>query len=48
MRQVYFPLLRFGKRDLLEEEEEPLIAMVATLSLSESELSSYESHYLPI
>jgi hypothetical protein len=47
MRQVYFPLLRFGKSGLLEEEE-PLIATVATSSLSESEFSSSESHSLPM
>jgi hypothetical protein len=47
MRQVHFPLLRFGKSDLLEEEDEPLIATVATSSLSESELSSSESHSFP-
>jgi hypothetical protein len=47
IRQVYFPLLRFGKSDLLEEEE-PLIATVATSTLSESELSSLESHSLPM
>jgi hypothetical protein len=41
-------LLQFGKRDFLEEEEEPLIATVATPSLSESELSSSESHSLPM
>jgi hypothetical protein len=46
MRQVHFPLLRLGKRDLLKEEEEPLIATVATSSLSESEFSSFESHSL--
>jgi hypothetical protein len=46
MRQVCFPLLRFGESDLLEEEL--LIATVATSSLSESRLSSSESHSLPI
>jgi ribulose 1,5-bisphosphate carboxylase large subunit-like protein len=35
-----------GERDLLEKEEEPLIATMATPSLSESELSSSESHSL--
>jgi hypothetical protein len=43
LRQVCFPLLRLGNRDLLEEEEESLIAMMTTPSLSESELSSLES-----
>jgi hypothetical protein len=38
MRQVCFPLLRLGKRDLLEEEDEPLIATVVKPLLSESEL----------
>jgi hypothetical protein len=47
-RQVCFPLLRLGKRGLLEEEEDPLIATVATPSLSELELSSSESHPLPM
>jgi hypothetical protein len=46
MRQVCFPLLRFEKRDLFEEEEEPLMAMVATPSPSESKLTSSESHSL--
>jgi hypothetical protein len=36
-------LLGFGKRDLLEEDV-PLIATVATPSLSEFELSSLDSH----
>jgi hypothetical protein len=48
MRQVCFLLLRLGKRDLLKEEDEPLIAMVATPSLSELELSSSESYSLPM
>jgi hypothetical protein len=48
MTQVCFLLLRLGERDLLEEEEEPLIAMVATPLLSELELSSSESHSLPM
>jgi hypothetical protein len=48
MRQVCFPLLRLEKRDLLEEEEEPLIASVAKPSLSKSEFSSSESHSLPM
>jgi hypothetical protein len=47
-RQVCFSLLKFGKSDLLEEEVELLIAMVATSSLLESELSSSESHSLPM
>jgi hypothetical protein len=48
MRQVCFLLLRLGKRDLLKEEDEPLIVMVATPSLSELELSSSESYSLPM
>jgi hypothetical protein len=43
MRHVFFSLLSFGKRDLLEEDV-PLIAMVATPSLLELELSSLDSH----
>jgi hypothetical protein len=48
MRQVCFPLLRMGKRDLLEVEDKPLITTVVIPSLSESKLSSSESHSLPI
>jgi hypothetical protein len=48
IRQVCSPLLRLEKRDLLEEEEKPLIATMTTPSLSESELSSSESHSLPM
>jgi hypothetical protein len=32
-RQVYFPLLRLGKIDLLEEEEGPLIVFLVALFL---------------
>jgi hypothetical protein len=42
MRHVLFHLLSIGKRYLLEEDV-PLIATVATPSLSELELSSLDS-----